>query len=112
MGLSTGIMLGTYGVMRAQAAHKLGLVADGPPSAARTATAARRVPADARLQSWYTPCYGEGAWPGVRSMPSPPNAADAPPPTPTAKSGHASQGFIPPLPDPITLVRERWQRKG
>lgn len=111
-GLSTGILLGTYGVLRAQMAQRLG---HGSPAATEGSGAYGYEPAThqrARLQTWYTEeernqalsstLYNEGAWPATPPATLPPAAdvpatsanTDASAPLPIGRD----QGFIRPLP--------------
>ena len=88
-GLATGIMLGCYGVFRAQASKQMGWLPqqDTTPPPRRAAGAGRKQEA-ARLQSWVTPAtYDEDAWPAHGG------GAKSPPPA------HAvsERGFIPPF---------------
>ena len=100
-GLSTGIMLGAYGVLRAQMARRLG----HSLPAAEEGGSWQPPPHRKQLQSWYSdhypsyhfPSYDEGAWPARRPPPPPSESAPAPtaaPPRATPKDA----GFIKPLP--------------
>ena len=100
-GLSTGIMLGAYGVLRAQMARRFGL---SQPAAVEGGSW-QHPPHRKQLQSYYSdhfpsyhfPSYDEGAWPARR--PPPPPSESAPPPTAAPpRPPPKDAGFIKPLP--------------
>ena len=100
-GLSTGIMLGAYGVLRAQMARRFGL---SQPAAVEGGSW-QPPPHRKQLQSYYSdhfpsyhfPSYDEGAWPARR--PPPPPSESAPPPTAAPpRPPPKDAGFIKPLP--------------
>ena len=100
LGLSSGIMLGTYGMLRAHGVQRLlgGPVTatdDGYGWGAANGQALGTADDHAapRLQTWYTkPSYGEGPWPTART--ATPSVSAEP-----ATAGRASNdhGFIRPL---------------
>ena len=103
-GLSTGIMLGCYGVLRANMARRLGhgSAADDADSSGWNYQPSAAPPRPG-LRAWYTENderapYDEGAWPAV---PVPPPAPPAGPPTADGTPPavvRRDPGFIRPLP--------------
>lgn len=115
-GLSMGIMLGCYGVLRAHCAQKLGWApapaapdangnswrrhaavsasAGGPPSPQAPAARAREHEVSGRRAHGNPHGYDEGMWPGIAQLSAPGTAAHAPPP-PAKKT--ADPGWIQPL---------------
>jgi hypothetical protein len=100
-GLSSGIMLGCYGVMRAQLARRLGH--GGADEEASAGWASLHPPSKGpRIQSWASegvappipfPLQPDGAWPVRRSLPDDGAAQPAQPAAPPK-----DDGFIKPFP--------------